>query len=429
MLIQSTAFSCFQTVMAVNQGTKGYLRYRRLLAYHMTHSVTTRLLHMPGRKRARDASIQVTSKNRRIRRTPTTVGKLLTAISKSLLFLDAVPKIPAMAASDVMALYFFTGTLLSAGWAWPAAATLFLPAHHIRDPRLLRSLSDHCKNHKADRASTAVQILGTCLARPPLSSQTSGSPYFPGHTRFHTGAAQVKKWLRPQFELLCLTAVSYLVEWSHAGCATTLVQEALCKLPGMSSYAYHVIRSWSAVCKALKHSWKIPCTLQLRVRDRDDAEIQAAANMSPHVKLIYDYIDAAAGWSQITYTRTRCLPSDYSECHPLQAGDQALLCCELQGFLAHIGVWPRQSQAVRTKLVDFTRNINLESMQTLRKKLQSLSYLEKPILKSKSRREREAVNAAWPAASQYDHSSTAAKNFRKSLSKAILHRLSKPTGQ
>ena len=223
--------------------------------------------------------------------------------------------------------------------------------------------------------------------------------------------------------------MSYLVEWSHASCATTLVQEALCTLPGMSSYAYHVIRSWSAVCKALKHSWKIPCTLQLRVRDRDDAEIQAAANMSPHVKLIYDYIDAAAGWSQITYTRTRCLPSDYSECHPLQVGDQALLCCELQGFLAHIGVWPRQSQAARTKLVDFTRNINLESMQTLRTKLQSLSYLDKPILKSKSRRERAEVNAAWPAASQYDHSSTAAKNFRKSLSKAILHRLSTPTGQ
>ena len=108
MLIQSTASLCFQTVVAVNQGTKGYLRYRRLLAYHMTHSVTTRLLHMPGRKRARDASIQVTSKNRRIRRTPTTVGKLLTAISKSLLFLDAVPKILAMAASDVMALYFFS---------------------------------------------------------------------------------------------------------------------------------------------------------------------------------------------------------------------------------------------------------------------------------------------------------------------------------
>ena len=268
MLIQSTAFSCFQTVMAVNQGTKGYLRYRRLLAYHMTHSVTTRLLHMPGRKRARDASIQVTSKNRRIRRTPTTVGKLLTAISKSLLFLDAVPK---------------------QSLQWPQLTSW--PCTFSQAPCfLLRSLSDHCKNHKADRASTAVQILGTCLARPPLSSHTSGAPYFPGHTRFHTGAAQVKKWLRPQFELLFLTAVSYLVEWSHAGCATTLVQEALCKLPGMSSYAYHVIRSWSAVCKALKHSWKIPCTLQLRVRDRDDAEIQAAANMSPTCQLIYDYM-------------------------------------------------------------------------------------------------------------------------------------------
>ena len=77
------------------------------------------------------------SQRKRLQRRTSEYGNISSGLMVALISLGAASKLPTIAASDVMALYAFSETLIASGFNLRVVAPLFLVAHHVRCPRFL----------------------------------------------------------------------------------------------------------------------------------------------------------------------------------------------------------------------------------------------------------------------------------------------------
>jgi len=253
-----------------------------------------------------------------------------------------------------------------------------------------------------------------------MRSQTSGLPYFIGFARFHTGVPAVQSWLTEENELKLLVAAGALVHWAKGENTSADVVTALMSLPGMSNYSYHLLRSWRAVCHALKKSLKAKYMPDIKPQKQDDSEETCAQSMSAHVAILYDIISAADGWDQLTYSFHRHLPQTFSVSSRLSFGDRALLCCELQSLLElHLASWPTQADAAKMSCLSYCKSINRCELHALKAALTSMESIDYPVVSSTCRLEGQVLNKHWPAAREFDHSALSLKNLAKVLPKLV----------
>ena len=373
-----------------------------------------------GVKKSKVKAIHSESKARRDRRLPGQVGAYLVQICQQLLALGAVKKLPVLAASDVLCLYFFCKDLCENGWEWGGVAVAFILAHHIRDPKILKKLCQKCCKVSVERSSETIGLFCKLLNQAPMSLQSSGLPYHIGYARFHTGVPAVRPWLSPEHELKLLVAAAALVKWARGDETSSAVMLALTELPGMANYAYHVLRSWGAVCGALRDTLKAKCKPAILPKKQDNTEETHAQSMSSHVSYLYEIIDAVGGWKQITYSHKRKLPQEISGKSTLSYGDRALLCCDLQGLLqSHVPSWPTQKDAVVKNVHAFCNVVKRNELQALISSLRAMDNIEYLPTASKCRLEGQVLDQEWPAARVFDHSALSLKNLANALPKLV----------
>ena len=158
----------------------------------------------PTSNKKNKARVKRESARRRAQRYPLRVAKKIIRIIVALISLGAIPKLPMIAASDVLNLAYFTAKLTRAAYPVQCLTVCFIVAHHLRTPKLVKRLCDKLMEIKPNRASELVSCIVRILSQSPFDKQKNGLPFFIGMSKFHTGVPQILQWCTPEYEVRLL---------------------------------------------------------------------------------------------------------------------------------------------------------------------------------------------------------------------------------
>ena len=143
--------------------------------------------------------------------------------------------------------------------------------------------------------------------------------------------------------------------------------------------------------------------------------------MSPHVSVLYNMIDDVGGWERIFYDTTKqTLPSAHMNKKTLDAGDKALVSCEVYNLLKNLKLFPAQSSIKDTDVKQICELIDRKRVKKIAKVWKTADELPVSSNLGVCRGEDKEVNAAWPLASIYTHSSVTCLNFAQAIRKITL---------
>ena len=307
------------------------------------------------------------TKERNERRHVQQVGGHFMNLVIALMTLGIFGKVPLIQASDVLTLALVCEAFLELNWSWEAVAAIFIASHTTRCPRLLRKLWLQAKRRQQPtlHSSVVASWLREVLAASPFADQDGGLPYWTSYTRFHSGTAQVLKWLEPEYELLFFSAASALISFSQNKMSASDATSALQALPGLKEYGYHVLRSWGACIR-----WVRQADLVTLPRLKPMAEEYVASHMSEHVKVIYEIIGSR--WGKFKYD-SDLRAQGVVKGQPLRCEDRSLIACELQEFLLNLKLVPTQADVRAKKMTpkEYVGLINQDGLRSL------LAYVKK----------------------------------------------------
>ena len=145
----------------------------------------------------------------------------------------------------------------SSALAFPfeAVTVVNLAAHSIRCPALLRTLYNRANEQSLKLLHPSEVAAWLCkeLYTEPFSKQRGGLPFWIGFNRFHFGTQVVLRYLTPKYELKLFEAASNMLQLAQTQTTAAEATTSLQGLPNQGDYAYHAVRSWTAVCRFLRH--------------------------------------------------------------------------------------------------------------------------------------------------------------------------------
>lgn len=320
-----------------------------------------------------------------------------------------------LCAHPTFEIFVFVCRAISAlNWSFDCVELIYFAAHHIRCPKLLRTLYLEAKKATTKHHPSLLEAwLRHVLGSGNFAAQDRGCPYWVGPVSFHTGASHVLKRLRSANELSLFSAVHALVGFAHNRMDATSAIERLKGLPGMDTYGYHLLRSWGACVRFLEYNGAdyLPVLRPLH-------EEYCCSKMTAHVKALYSIV-GEAGWKQIRYIGS--VPSHgVVSGRVLSCADRSLLCCDLQQFLQSLGLVPTQNE-MKTITDSYASACTAKKFLTLAKVLAQTKELVAPQAETMSacRREARVLNELWPDARKYAHSSVIAQMFSNQLPRIV----------
>ena len=196
----------------------------------MVKSIATRKMSGP----APLAQSKASSKERTARRHKVSVKGSLVRVVNRMMGLGAFAKVPCVQASDVLTLCLVTSAFLDLGFSFEAVTLVYLAAHSIRCPSLLRTLYDRAENKglKLQCPSEVATWLRMELSSHPFKDQRGGLPFWIGLCQHHFGSRAALRYLTPECELKFFGASLHMLQLAKNQTTADVATKAIQALPG-----------------------------------------------------------------------------------------------------------------------------------------------------------------------------------------------------